>query len=277
VSNDDRRFEMSIDIAAPPKDVWDALTKAEELVRWFPLDAEVTPGAGGSIKMGWGEAWSGIMRIDAWEPQRLLRLVDENARPYDVNGQPLADGQTAPSRVVLEFTLETAQGGTRLRVVHSGFGRGAAWDDEIEGVSTGWQFELRGLNHYLTRHRGRDRVVAHVQGASPLGSDALWAALVGDDVIKVTAPNLSAGQPFSADLGDGDRLSGEILLSIPGREFAGIASELGDGIFRICVFPAGGQTGYMVLATSYRGDADRLKAMERRLAERVVKRLSVNV
>ena len=30
-----------------PSEVWAALTQAEELVRWFPTDAKVTPGKAG--------------------------------------------------------------------------------------------------------------------------------------------------------------------------------------------------------------------------------------
>lgn len=33
--------------------VWRALTEAEELTRWFPLQARVTPGEGGEIWMSW--------------------------------------------------------------------------------------------------------------------------------------------------------------------------------------------------------------------------------
>ena len=44
-----RLFEMSIDIEATPEHVWKALTDAAELTRWFPLQARVTPGTGGSM------------------------------------------------------------------------------------------------------------------------------------------------------------------------------------------------------------------------------------
>jgi uncharacterized protein YndB with AHSA1/START domain len=56
---------MTIDVNASPADVWSALTKADELVRWFPLDASVDPGEGGSMTWSWGESWTGTMRIDA--------------------------------------------------------------------------------------------------------------------------------------------------------------------------------------------------------------------
>ena len=51
-----RSFSMSIDIDATPEEVWRALTDAGELMRWFPLQARVTPGKGGSRVLGMGRA-----------------------------------------------------------------------------------------------------------------------------------------------------------------------------------------------------------------------------
>ncbi len=44
--------EVLIDVA--PDVVWRALTEADELSRWFPVEARVAPGAGGSIWLSWG-------------------------------------------------------------------------------------------------------------------------------------------------------------------------------------------------------------------------------
>ena len=138
-----RSFSMSIDINATPEEVWRALTDAGELMRWFPLQARVTPGKGGSVFWGWDEHWAWESQIDAWEPERRLGLV-ENRPAFDVNGEPLPG---PPEQLAMEFTLDTHAGKTTLRIVHSGFGDGDSWDDELESVSAGWQFELRGLKH----------------------------------------------------------------------------------------------------------------------------------
>ncbi|HJX88276.1 MAG TPA: SRPBCC domain-containing protein, partial [Gemmatimonadales bacterium] len=78
-----RAFEMALEIAATPDEVWRALTQAEELVRWFPMDARVTPGVGGTMLWNWGEGQDWESRIDVWEPGRRLRLVQDDSRPYD--------------------------------------------------------------------------------------------------------------------------------------------------------------------------------------------------
>ena len=139
-------------------EVWRALTQAEELVRWFPMEARVTPGVGGTMLWNWGEGQDWESRIDVWEPGRRLRLVAGRCPALRHPGPALAAGMSEPARIAMEFTLETHRGKTRLRLVHSGFGEGAAWDTEIEGISEGWQAELRSLRHYLERHRGRTAI-----------------------------------------------------------------------------------------------------------------------
>jgi uncharacterized protein YndB with AHSA1/START domain len=245
-----RAYEMTLDIDAPQDAVWDAWTKAEELVRWFPMEAEVSPGEGGSMRWAWGEAWSGVMRIDVWEPPRVLRLVDRSARPYDANGQPIADGSVAPAEVAVTVSLETVDGRTRVHLVHSGFGSGAAWDDEIDGVGTGWQVELRSLRHYLTRHRGRTRFVAHAHRSTPVSTAEAWSALVNPAVAAVSGA-LEEGQGYSAVLATGDEFNGDVQLYIPGRELCGTARELDDGVFRLSAYPAGGRSGLTAWAATY--------------------------
>ena len=88
----------------------------------------------------------------------------------------------------MEFTLETHEGKTRLRLVHSGFGHGGAWDAEIEGISEGWQAELRSLRHYLRRHRGRDRKAGRALVATTLPRETAWAPLLGPAATGLTPP-----------------------------------------------------------------------------------------
>ena len=142
-----RAFRMTLDVDAPLDAVWHALTDAAELARWFPTSAQVKPGPGGRMVWSWEGMTDWETRIDAWEPGRLLRLVQEDARPYDLQGRMLPEGSVEPATIAIEFHLETHQGKTRVRLVHSGFGHGGAWDDEVEGISEGWQAELRSLRH----------------------------------------------------------------------------------------------------------------------------------
>jgi hypothetical protein len=73
---DTRNVESHIEINAPAEVVWKALADAEELTRWFPLQARVTPGLGGSVWISWGPPYEGEAKIEIWEPNRRLRLVE---------------------------------------------------------------------------------------------------------------------------------------------------------------------------------------------------------
>jgi uncharacterized protein YndB with AHSA1/START domain len=242
----ERTFSMSIDIGATPEDVWRALTDAGEITRWFALQARVTPGKGGTVFWGWDEQFAWESQIDAWEPNRRLTLV-EHRPAFDVKGQPLPE----PARqLAMEFTLESHAGKTRLRLVHSGFGDGASWDDELESVSAGWQFELRGLKHYLERHHGRDRHTAAAHGVTPLGIDDVWRRLTGAEGFGIDGA-LAIDERVIVRLTAGDTLSGTVAWHNPGRDLFVRAAELADGVFRLSAWRAGGSTGVQAWATTY--------------------------
>src|SRR5689334_14016537 len=71
-----RALEDRIVLDASVEAVWRALTDAEELMRWFPLQATVEPGVGGTITLSWGESGAGGATIAIWEPNRRLRTVE---------------------------------------------------------------------------------------------------------------------------------------------------------------------------------------------------------
>jgi uncharacterized protein YndB with AHSA1/START domain len=265
---------MALDIDASPDTVWRALTQAEELVRWFPLDARVTPGVGGTMLWSWGKNWDWETRIDAWEPGRLLRLVQEDARPYDADGRMLPAGQAESARVAIEFTLETHQGKTRLRMVHSGFGQGTAWDDELEGITEGWQAELRSLRHYLERHRGRDRVFKLAWVTTSLSREQAWARLLGPGGFRLVPAEPVEGQRFEVELPGGERFSGDVVLSLARQTVAGTVRELDDGWFRLLTWSIpGGETGVWAGLATYAGDDDGRVEQFRQRAEEALGRL----
>jgi uncharacterized protein YndB with AHSA1/START domain len=250
-----RAFEMALDLDASPDEVWRALTEAEELVRWFPLDARVTPGPGGTMFWSWGDTGDWQTRIEAWEPGRLLRLVQHDARPYDAAGRPLPPGEVEAARLAIEFTLVTHQGRTRLRLVHSGFGRGTAWDNEFEGIAEGWQAELRSLRHYLRAFRGRDRAFGRAWLNTPLPREAAWGRLVGPEGFRLRPGAVREGQGYEVTTPSGRRLSGVVELHLPGQTMLGTVRELGDGLFRLLTWTdAVGRTGVWSSLAIYTGD-----------------------
>jgi uncharacterized protein YndB with AHSA1/START domain len=247
IDKDARTFTMSLDLDATPDEVWRALTDAEELVRWFPLQARVTPGEGGTMSWDWDGQFTWNSRIDVWEPGRRLVLVED--RPsVDVKGTPLP----GPShRIAMEFTLESHAGKTRLRLVHSGFGRGSNWDDELDSIGAGWQYELRGLRHYLEHHKGRDRVNAAVNQFATMPRETLWKRLFSPAGFVVTSGRLAHDERCTIRSAAGDQLEGTVLWHNPGRDVALLVDSLGGGLFRVSAWSAGEQSGVQVWMTTY--------------------------
>lgn len=110
---------VECELAAPPEKVWRALTEPEILARWLmPNDMRAEPGQRFQLRPTNGNGAVGRGPIEceiiAAEPNRKLS--------YSWRGP--ADERDADGRrldTVVTFLLSEIAGGTRLRVIHSGF------------------------------------------------------------------------------------------------------------------------------------------------------------
>lgn len=108
----DDAIVVDCDLDHPPEKVWRALTEPKLLAAWLlPNDIEAEAGRRFTLRDGPGASID--CEVLAAEPPRLLR--------YSWRGRDAEDGGR-PLDTVVTFTLDgTAAGGTRLRIVHSGF------------------------------------------------------------------------------------------------------------------------------------------------------------
>jgi uncharacterized protein YndB with AHSA1/START domain len=264
MADERRSVEVVVDVAATPDEVWKALTDADEMVRWFPLQAAVRPEVGGQITWQWDGQFTWVSEIERWDPGVALTLVNRDQRPYDVEGRELPAGQASSATLVMEFTLESVEGKTRLRLVHSGFGRGASWDDEFEGVSVGWRYELRSLKFYLERHAGRPRRAGLASFSCDLSHSEAWRRLVGSAGFPFDRWPLVEGDSYRVRSAAGDRFTGTVLLHIPERDLCCRVAELGDGLLRLATHGAGGRTGVTVWIASYAADPGHVEELRSR-------------
>jgi len=203
-----RHVEERIRIAVPPEAVWRALTDATELERWFPLDARVDPGEGGTIHMGWRNEFTGELAIQAWDPPHYLRT-----------GWPWHGGDDTGQ--VTEYWLTGAAGGaTVVRVVTSGFPAGAEWDEWYEGTRQGWRFELGCLRHYLERHAGEDRQVVYLRRRVEAPAAECWRRLGADGALEDPAEGA--------------------LIDATGHQRALVLPRPAGAVFRLSLEPAPG-------------------------------------
>jgi uncharacterized protein YndB with AHSA1/START domain len=219
-------IEKQIDIASSAESVWEALTNAEELKRWFPLEARVDPGKGGKIRLSWGPEWEGTARIDLWEPNRRLRSIGSGS------GQPVS----------VEWTIETHGGKTILRLTQSSFSSGADWENEFyDSTNYGWLFMLTNLRHYLERHAGQPRAVAWARRKIELSRDSVCERLVGPGGVFVegAAGDLLAGKRYSLRVATDEVWSGRVEFIVRNRGFCLTVDSLNDALAWLTVEGSG--------------------------------------
>ncbi len=139
-------IERDIYIAAPVERVWELVTQAEHLGRWFgDAGAEIDLRPGGRMTLSWQEHGTAIARVEEVEPPN--RFV------YTWAADP--DTEPAPGNSTrVEFALADEDGGTRLRVVESGFASLEFGDStrrkHYAGNVEGWEKKTRDLAEYAT-------------------------------------------------------------------------------------------------------------------------------
>ena len=135
------RIERTVEVAHPPQKVWAALTTAEGLGAWFGNEATIDLRPGGSARMRWASGFTADMRVERVEEPLVFGFT------WQIYGLPEVD----PRRTYVEFTLEPAGPGTRLRVVESGFAQlpEDAHHKAYDGNTEGWVRELDELVAYL--------------------------------------------------------------------------------------------------------------------------------
>ena len=137
--------EKEILIEAPVEIVWQLRTEPEQIRRWFADEAEIDLRVGGSGALAFKGGDSYQLQVEAVEPPRrfAFRWV---RRPGLVLG--------SDNTLLVEFILEPESGGTRLRVIESGFDVIDWSDDEkakyAEDHAHGWERCLSQLRDLAT-------------------------------------------------------------------------------------------------------------------------------
>jgi uncharacterized protein YndB with AHSA1/START domain len=214
-----REHRHEIEIDASSDDVWRAVTDAAELTRWYADQAHVIPGENGSFTVGWegedGTTAEGVSRVDVWEPGRRLRLVDQPSEEFPPLDEP----------TVQEWTVESRDGRTVLRMVHSGFPDTEDWDGIYDSTDHGWDLFLHNLRHYLELHPGSPRRAVVATGPLTSDSASAWKTVLA--TCGVTEDG------FATTLPTGEHLSGRILLQRPEKALLASVDQLDDGLLLI--------------------------------------------
>jgi len=135
------RIEREIMLPVPVERVWAALTDPAGIAAWFCSGAEIDLRPGGAMTFLFGAEGSCPAIIEAVDPMRRFAY-------WWKPGSEQVGEVPADNRTLVDFTLEAVDGGTRLRLVESGFA--SIGDAHVfEQNDTGWDEELPKLRSAL--------------------------------------------------------------------------------------------------------------------------------
>ncbi len=245
MSEKDWKDARTVRIRATPKQVWNAWAQPEHIAGWFADRAEGEPLVGSTITHFFDKLGLALPH-EVIEATPGERLVLEGVGP---GGIPF----------VQEIRVRADGGHTVLELVHSGFGNDADFDDEYEGIDSGWQLALAQLAHYLERYYGNARTNYFALAPARFTWDQLaprFRDAVGlAEWLTATGAIGDAGDPVALQLAHGAPLTGRVLAR-SSREVSVSWAEI-DGALELKAFPMGPDRRVVALRASSWSDAPR--------------------
>ncbi|HSR54053.1 MAG TPA: SRPBCC domain-containing protein [Acidobacteriota bacterium] len=216
--SEERVIEQELTTSATPQQVWRAWTDPDHISNWFVDRAQGQPRQGSVFTWCFDEFGVEIpYKVVEVDPERRFGLK------FD-------DGQRSG---LLEIDIRQEGGRTKLRLVNSGFEEGKSWEDEFEGIDSGWRLALSLLRLYLEEHFGQSKRNFTALRPIPLAppqmapffhdQDKLDAWLIESGTIG------KPGQECRLQLQGGRTLNGQVLAD-SGREVQLSWSEIGGGL-----------------------------------------------
>lgn len=248
----EHRLEKSIELNASPEQVWNALTNPTELIKWFPLEARVTPGLGGKVFVSWGPEFEGEGEIIAWQPGK--RFAWKN-----VFG-------------TVEFLIESRGGKTVLRLVQSAFLSGEDWENEWSASTDyGWGFMLLSLQWTFERHPGAVRQVRWPRHTTGLSREETYARLLraGGIFERDAASILTPGASYNATTTTGQNYSGQVEFLKPLRGFCISIRELNEALFWVTIEGTPDKIDAQIWLSAFNVAESELNSFEQRWSQRL--------
>lgn len=234
-----REIRDEIRIDAPAEVVYQAWADPETVQAWFVSRAEGRMEPGETVRWSWDSSGEGMAhRVIKAEPPR--RILLELGLPQGVT--------------LLEITIEQNEGYSLLRLVQSGFGEGEEWDDQYEGMLSGWMIALAVLKHFAERYLERKRTEVMVLNDAEFDREDMLELQRTEDglsrwLIRSGTVGENVGDPVQLVFADGRTLSGRVLRQTP-YETLWSWDEI-EGVLEIKAFrgtPWGSKVGVRVMS-----------------------------
>lgn len=196
-----RSVEAAMRTSADPMDVWNAWADPEKIAQWFTDGAD-----------GWAHKGKEVTWIFDEPGYRLPYHVVES-----IPGELLAFGGQIPGRPPfrLEVRITREAGETVIRLVNSGFLEGGSFDEEYEGVLSGWTLALAMLKYYVEEHYGHKKSTILLTREANVNFDQLLAwytdpALLNRWLTQTADAPLREGEPYHFVLKNGTPVHGMV-------------------------------------------------------------------
>lgn len=226
-----RSLELEVEVPGTPEEVWRAIATGPGISSWYvPHTVEEREGGAAMASFGPGPEMQIPGRVAAWEPPHRI----------------VFDGGEGVDGLAFEWLVEARDGGSCVvRLVNSGFGSGAEWDDQYDGMEKGWQLFLLNLKLHMEHFAG--------QSARAMLPMAMWSGPRDDAWTRLTG---ALGIPAAPAVGDhvevagGPPLAGTVVDAAPWR-LALVLDEPCPGTAFLAVEGDGEQVGVSVWSYLY--------------------------
>jgi uncharacterized protein YndB with AHSA1/START domain len=257
-----RMIRAEIETSATPLQAWEAWADPEKIAQWFTDRA-----SGGEAKPGGTMAWF----FDKFGYALPYTVLDaEPGKLFVLKWEP-PQGDTG----ILEVRIEQQGGTTLVKLINSGFREDAAWNDEYEGVASGWKMALAILKHYLENHFARAKTMILVLRPASFNYEQLREYFLDESKLArwlTTSGSIGkVGDSCELKLRDDGMLHGQVL-AVTRREVTVSWKEIG-GTLELKGFSMGPQRLLGVRIFSWRLNASEAKKIENQI-EAAVDRLA---
>lgn len=262
--SDEKKFEhkgrvirAEIETTATAAQAWEAWADPEKIAQWF-VDR-----ASGEAKQGGAMTWF-FDNFGYALPYKVLDAVPGEL--FVLKWEP-PQGDAG----ILEVRITREGGTTRVRLINSGFREDSKWNEEYEGIVSGWTMSLAILKHYLENHFGRAKKQLLIMRPAAFEYEQLrtyfldapklskWLVLAGG-IGKV-------GEPCQLMLRDSGKLTGRVL-SVTKWEVALSWEEIG-GTLELKGFSMGPQRVVAIRCLTWKLNPDNFKQLESQLGKTV--------
>jgi uncharacterized protein YndB with AHSA1/START domain len=186
--NGRRSIQVEVEVLGTPEEVWKAIATGPGISSWF-VPARIENGPDGTparMTLSFGPGMDSESTVTAWEPPRRLAAESGDLGP----GAPT---------MATEWTVEARSGGTCVvRVVHSLFADTDDWDNQLEGVESGWPLFFEILTQYLSRFRGQPCKALYTLAFTPGAEADAWSRFVGPLGLAGSRPGQDWRSPAGA-------------------------------------------------------------------------------